>query len=57
VWDGKSPQVRAPQPPVEKPDPQALAECLKQLPEDTIEAESAHDQRQLDQWGSGKLGR
>ena len=57
VWDGTSPQVRAPQPPAEKPAPQALAECLKQLPEDTIEAESAHDQRQLDQWGSGKLGR
>jgi hypothetical protein len=56
VWDGKSPQVLAPQPPAEKPDPQALAECLKQLPEDTIEAESAHDQRQLDQWGSSKLG-
>jgi hypothetical protein len=57
AWDGKSPQVRAAQPPVEKPDPQALADCLRQLPVDTIEAESAHDQRQLDQWGSSKLDR
>ena len=57
VWDGKSPQMRGRQPAVEKPDPQALAECLRQLPEDTPEAESAHDQRQLDQWGSSKLGR
>jgi hypothetical protein len=57
VWDGRSPQVRVEQPQPVKPDPQALAECLKQLPQDSIEAESAHDQRQLDQWGSSKLGR
>jgi hypothetical protein len=56
VWDGTSPQVRAPQPPAEKLDPQALAECLRQLPEDTLEAESAHDQRQLDQWRSRHTG-
>lgn len=56
-WDGKSPQGRAVPASIEKPDPQALAECLKQLPQDTIEAESAQDQRQLDQWGSPKLGR
>jgi hypothetical protein len=57
VWDGKSPQVRAAQKPVEKPDAQALAECLKQLPQDSVEAESAQDQRLLDQWGSKKSGR
>jgi len=57
AWDGKSPQVRAAPEPAEKPDPQALEECLKSLPEDSIEAESAHDRRQLEQWGSSKLRR
>ncbi|WP_296494642.1 energy transducer TonB, partial [Rhodoferax sp.] len=57
AWDGKSPQVQVESKPVEKLDPQALEECLKQLPQDTIEAESAHDQRLLDQWGSSKTGR
>lgn len=57
AWDGKSPQVQVEPKPVEKPDPQALEECLKQLPQDTIEGESAHDQRLLDQWGSSKTGR
>ncbi len=57
AWDGKSPQVRAAPVPAAKPDPQALEECLKSLPEDSIEAESAHDRRQLEQWGSEKLGR
>ncbi len=59
AWDGQSPQVRAV--PVVQPakalDPQALAECLKQLPPDTIEAEAAHNQRQLEQWGSDRLTR
>jgi hypothetical protein len=32
-----------------------MAECLKQLPQDSMEAEEAHDRRQLDQWGSDKL--
>lgn len=57
AWDGKSPQVRAAPPTVEKPDPKALEECLRQLPQDSIEAESAHNQRQLEQWRSNKLGR
>ena len=56
AWDGASPQVQLKSQPVEKLDPQALEECLKQLPQDTIEAESAHDQRLLDQWGSTKTG-
>lgn len=57
AWDGKSPQRRAAPAPVEKPDPRALEECLRQLPQDSIEAESAHDQRLMDRWGSGRLGR
>ena len=57
AWDGKSPQVKVESKPVEKLDPQALEECLNQLPQDTIEAESAQDRRLLDQWGSSKTGR
>lgn len=58
VWDGRSPQgPPADEPEPEKPDPQALADCLKQLPQDSIEAEAADDQRQQAQWGSQKLGR
>ncbi|MDO8449082.1 MAG: energy transducer TonB [Rhodoferax sp.] len=57
AWDGKSPQVMVASKPVEKLDPQALEECLKQLPQDSIEAESAQDRRLLDQWGSIKTGR
>lgn len=56
AWDGTSPQVRVESKQVEKLDPLALEECLKQLPQDTIEGESAHDQRLLDQWGSKKTG-
>jgi hypothetical protein len=56
AWDGKSPKVKGDLKPVEKLDPQALGECLKQLPQDTIEAESAQDRRLLDQWGSSKTG-
>lgn len=51
AWDGKSPQVPAEPMPVDKPDPQALEDCLKQLPRDSIEAESARDQRLMDRWG------
>lgn len=58
VWDGRSPQgPPADEPEPEKLDPQALADCLKQLPQDSIEAEAADDQRQQEQWGSQKLGR
>lgn len=55
AWDGKSPQIVATSKPVEKLDPQALAECLKQLPQDSIEAQAAESQRQLDQWRSSKI--
>lgn len=40
AWDGKSPQAyRVEAKPVEKPDPQAYEERLKQLPQNSIEAE------------------
>jgi TonB family protein len=55
AWDGKSPQIVSKSKPVEKLDPQALAECLKQLPQDSIEAQAAESQRQLDQWRSSKI--
>lgn len=55
AWDGKSQQEIKKNKPAEQLSPEALAECLKQLPQDSIEGVTAHDQRQLDQWGSGKL--
>jgi TonB family protein len=57
AWDGVSPQVVAAPTPTVPLDPQALADCLRQLPQDSIEAESASDQRLMDQWGSSKTGR
>ena len=56
AWDGKSPQTRVEQQPVETQDPQTLEECLKQLPQGSIEAEIARDRRLMDQWGSSKSG-
>ncbi len=56
AWDGKSAKVQAEPPIIEKPDPKALAECMKQLPPDSIEAESAQNKREFDQWRSGKTG-
>jgi hypothetical protein len=55
AWDGKSPQEIKQNKPVEKLNPEALAECLKQLPQDSVEGVAAHSQRLLDQWGSSKL--
>jgi TonB family protein len=57
AWDGKSPQVVASPTPTAPMDPQALADCLRQLPQDSVEAETARDQRLMDQWGSSKTGR
>lgn len=57
AWDGKSPQGLAVQPTGDKLDPQAYEECLKQLPEDSIEAEAANDRRQLERGRSPYLGR
>jgi hypothetical protein len=55
AWDGKSPQEIKPGKPAEKLSPEALAECLKKLPKDSIESITAHNQRQLNQWRSGNL--
>lgn len=55
AWDGKSPQVTVANKPSERLDPQAMAECLKQLPQDSIEAQAAEVQRKLDQWRSSKI--
>lgn len=57
AWDGKSVREPAAAGPAEKPaeklDPHALEDCLKQLPQDSIEAEMARDKRLMDQWGWG----
>jgi hypothetical protein len=51
AWDGRSEPRMSEDPPAEVMDPQALEDCLKQLPKDSIEAESARDQRVMDRWG------
>lgn len=61
AWDGRgAPPAPAPAAagPGPRPDPQrqaqALADCLRQLPKDSAEAELAHDRRLLEQWrGAG----
>lgn len=55
AWDGKSPQEIKPNIPSEKLSAEVLAECLKQLPQDSVEGVAAHNQRQFEQWRSGKL--
>lgn len=57
VWDGRSPQVVAEQAVARPLDPAAYAECLRQLPQDSIEAEAASDERQQKQWASPTLER
>ncbi|MBL8329273.1 MAG: energy transducer TonB [Rubrivivax sp.] len=60
AWNGSSASVQAqPAPAPDELDPQALEDCLKQLPRDSIEAETASDQRRMEQWGwrSGQPGR
>lgn len=61
AWGGAGQPVRnQPQdePPADEASPaMPLEECLKLLPQDSVEAETANDQRQLRQWGSGQLGR
>lgn len=52
AWEGKSPRVRAELPQSVKLDPQAMEECLRQLPKDSIEAEIERDKRIMDRWGS-----
>jgi hypothetical protein len=57
AWDGNSARLQVQAKPIEKPDPQSLEDCLKQLPKDSIEAESARDRRLLEQWDFDRLGR
>lgn len=57
AWDGKSPQEIKKSKPVEKLSPAALAECLKQLPQDSIEGENARTQRLMDQWGQNNMNK
>ena len=54
AWNGKSPQEVKRNSPAKKVSPEVLAECLKQLPQDSIEGVAAHNQRLLDQWGPSK---
>lgn len=58
AWDGASALAAAPSTPAAEPlSPEDLAACQDQLPQDSIEAETADDTRQLLQWGSSRLGR
>ena len=57
VWDSKSARVHVQADPPEKLDPQTLEDCLKQLPKDSIEAESARDRRLMEQWDFDRLRR
>ncbi len=57
AWDGRSALARLASTPSVPPDPRDMEECLRQLPRDSVEAESAHDQQLLEQWGSQRLGR
>ena len=60
AWNGSSAPVQTqPAAAADEPDPQTLEDCLRQLPRDSIEAESARDQRLMEQWGwrSGRPGR
>ncbi len=55
TWDGKStPKVQEVIAPTQI-NPKTLADCVRQLPQDSIEAEDAHNQRQLKVWRSDKL--
>ena len=57
AWNGKSARAQAQTKPIEKSEPQALEDCLEQLPKDSIEAESARDRRLRGQWNCNRLGR
>lgn len=55
AWDGKSPQVMKQNKPPEKLSPEALAECLKQLPQESLEGLAASDQRLITQGRSSAI--
>jgi hypothetical protein len=53
AWNGQAEPGQKARAATAKPDPEALADCLKQLPTDSIDAEVARGQRMMDQWGWG----
>ena len=58
AWNGQGQPGRAAKASAEAAEPaMAMEDCLRLLPQDSIEAEAAHDQRQLDRWASSRLGR
>jgi hypothetical protein len=57
AWDGNSARAQVQAEPSKKPDPQTLEDCLKQLPQDSIEAETARDQRLMERWDFDRFRR
>jgi hypothetical protein len=56
AWNGSSSATaRGQRPPAAPMSAEELADCLKQLPPDTLEAESAQMRRQLEQGWSSTL--
>jgi hypothetical protein len=51
AWNGQAEPGQKAYAGATKLDPQALADCLKQLPRDSIDAEIARGQRMMEQWG------
>jgi len=52
AWSGQgAASVDVATAPAEADDPQALADCMRQLPPDTIDAELARDRRIMERWG------
>ena len=58
VWNGQSEKWRDDDPPPPRPlSAQELEDCRKQLPPETVQSESARDQRVMDRWGSSQSGK
>jgi TonB family protein len=58
AWDGRSAMgARAPVLTGGPVDAQALQDCLRQLPKDSIEADEARERQVMEQWGWGGTGR
>ena len=57
VWDGQSSKMRDDDPPPPKVmTAQELEDCRKQLPPETVQSESARDQRVMERWGTTHTG-
>lgn len=54
AWDGQSRTARTEPVQASKADPQAMEDCLKQLPQTSIEAEVARDRRLMERWGGAQ---